>query len=100
MLMTTSELNVEYEVLGLVKGSCMEATHLGRDILAGLRKLVGGRVSQYADLLQNAREEAVEEMISEAEKLQADAVICVRFSTSTITSGAAEVIVYGTAVRM
>ena len=100
MIIATSDLRTDYEVLGLVRGSCMQATHLGRDILASLRKLVGGEVSEYADLLKRARDEAMREMTEEAEKLGANAVIGVRFSTASITSGAAEVIVYGTAVKI
>ncbi len=100
MLLATSDLRTEYEVLGLVRGSCMQATHLGRDILASLRKLVGGEVSEYADLLKRARDQAIAEMISDAADLGANGVIGVRFSTASITSGAAEVIVYGTAVKI
>jgi uncharacterized protein YbjQ (UPF0145 family) len=100
MLLATSDLRVDYEVLGLVKGSCMRAKHLGQDILAGLRKLVGGEITEYARLLEEAREEALRAMVSEAEALGANAVVAVRFATSTITTGAAEVIAYGTAVRI
>ncbi len=100
MLLATSDLRTDYEVLGLVRGSCMQATHLGRDILASLRKLVGGEVSEYADLLKRARDTAVEDMIEQGRELGANAIIGVRFSTASVTSGAAEVIVYGTAVRI
>lgn len=100
MLLSTVDLNTEYEVLGLVQGSTMRARHLGQDIVAGLRKVVGGEVSEYASLLTEARSKAIEEMIREAEKLGANAVIGVRLGTSTITTGAAEVIAYGTAVKV
>ena len=100
MILATSDLRTDYEVLGMVRGSCMRATHLGRDIMAGLRKLVGGQVNEYADLLKSARDEAIEEMTAEASALGANAIISVRFSTASITTGAAEVIVYGTAVRI
>lgn len=100
MIIATSDINANYEVLGLVRGSSMRATHLGRDILASLRKLVGGDVTEYADLLKNARERAIKEMTKEAEDLGANAVIAVRFSTASISSGAAEVIVYGTAIKI
>ncbi len=100
MLLTTCDINVDHKVLGLVKGSSMRAVHLGRDILASLRKLVGGTVSEYAELIDEAREQATKKMIAEAEKLGANAIIVVRFSTTTITTGAAEIIAYGTAVKI
>jgi uncharacterized protein YbjQ (UPF0145 family) len=100
MLLATSDLRVDYEVLGLVKGSCMRAKHLGQDIVAGLRKIVGGEITEYARLLEEAREVAIKGMIAEAEALGANAVIGVRFATSTITAGAAEIIAYGTAVKI
>lgn len=100
MLLTTCDINVDYKVLGLVKGSSMRAVHLGKDILASLRKLVGGTVSEYAELIDEAREQATKKMIAEAEKLGANAIIVVRFSTTTITTGAAEIIAYGTAVKI
>ena len=99
MLLATTDLKREYEVLGMVRGSDMKAVHLGKDITAGLRKLVGGKVGEYSDLLKEARDQALEEMMAEAEEMNADAVIGVRFATSTITSGAAEVVAYGTAVK-
>ncbi len=100
MLLSTVDLRTEYQVLGLVKGSSMKAKHLGKDIMAEIRKLVGGEVREYAELLTEAREEAIARMIAEADKLGANAVIGVRFATSTITSGAAEIIAYGTAVKI
>ncbi|MEW6524994.1 MAG: YbjQ family protein [Bacillota bacterium] len=84
----------------MVKGSCMRAKHLGQDIVAGLRKLVGGEITEYARLLEEAREAAIKGMVKEAEALGGNAVIAVRFSTSTITTGAAEIIAYGTAVKI
>ncbi len=100
MMLATSDLRAEYEVLGMVRGSCMQATHLGGDIMASLRKLVGGEVSEYSNLLKQARDEAIEAMIAEAKDMGANAIIGVRFSTASVTSGAAEVIAYGTAVRI
>lgn len=99
MLLTTTDLKRDYEALGMVRGSRMEAVHLGKDIVAGLRKLFGGDVKEYSGLLVEARKYAIAEMISEAEEMDADAVIGVRFATSAITSGAAEVVAYGTAVK-
>jgi uncharacterized protein YbjQ (UPF0145 family) len=100
MLLATTDLRTEYEVLGMVKGSSTKAKHLGKDIVAGLRKIVGGDVKEYAELLQEARDEAENRMIAEAEKLGANAVIGIRFSTSSISQGMAEMLAYGTAVRI
>ncbi len=88
------------EVLGLVRGSTVRAKHLGTDIVAGLRNLVGGEVREYAALLAGSREQALDRMIDEACGLGADAVIAVRVQTSMIQQGASEVLAYGTAVRL
>ncbi len=86
------------KVLGLVRGNSVRARHLGRDIQAGLRTVVGGKVGVYAELLEESRAEAVDRMVEEARKLGANGVVAVRLSTSQIMSGAAEVLAYGTAV--
>ena len=99
LLATTDTMNAEYEVLGMVKGSRVRARHLGHDIVAALRKLVGGEISEYAQLLEETREEAIQAMIAEARKLGADEVIGGRMMSNSITAGAAEMVVYGTAVR-
>jgi len=88
------------EVLGMVRGSTVRAKHLGTDIVASLRNLVGGEVREYASLLAGSREQAVDRMIDEAYQLGADAVLAVRMQTSQIQQGASEVLVYGTAVRL
>jgi uncharacterized protein YbjQ (UPF0145 family) len=88
------------EVLGMVRGNTIRAKHLGKDIMAGLRNIVGGELSEYTEMISEAREEALNRMLSDAEKLKADAVINVRFTTSQVASGAAEILVYGTAVRL
>ena len=85
--------------LGLVKGNTIRARHVGRDIMAGLRGLVGGELHEYTKLLAESREQALDRMIEDAQKLGADAVVGVRFQTSMILSGTAELLVYGTAVR-
>ncbi|HDC92234.1 MAG TPA: YbjQ family protein, partial [Candidatus Acetothermia bacterium] len=85
MLITTTEEVPGYEIieiLGLVRGNTVRARHLGRDILAGLRNVVGGEITEYTEMLSKAREEAVQRMISQAEELGADAVVGVRFATS------------------
>lgn len=86
--------------LGLVRGNTIRARHLGRDILASLRNVVGGEISEYTKLLGEAREQALDRMVEEAVELGADAIVAVRFSTSEVTSGAAEILVYGTGVKL
>jgi uncharacterized protein YbjQ (UPF0145 family) len=86
------------KTLGLVRGQSVRARHLGRDIQAGIRSIVGGKVGVYAELLEKSREEAIDQMTTEAEKLGANAVVAVRMSTADIMGSAAEVLVYGTAV--
>jgi len=88
------------ETLGLVKGNTIKAKHIGKDILAGLRNIVGGEISEYTETLNEARETSVKRMVEEAEKLGAEAVVCIRFTTSQVMSGAAELLVYGTAVKL
>ncbi|MBL1320069.1 MAG: YbjQ family protein [Methylophaga sp.] len=84
--------------LGLVQGSSVRAKHAGRDIMAGLKNLFGGELKGYTELLQESREEATNRMIEQAQATGANAILNVRFSTSSITAGAAEIYVYGTAV--
>jgi uncharacterized protein YbjQ (UPF0145 family) len=85
-------------VLGMVQGSVVRAKHIGRDIAAGLKNLVGGELKGYTELLVESRREAIRRMLAQAEQLGANAVVNVRFSTSAITQGAAELYAYGTAV--
>ena len=84
--------------LGLVRGNTIRARHIGKDIMAGLRNLVGGEVTEYAKLLAESREQALDRMVAEAEKLNANAITGVQFQTSVIMGGAAEMMAYGTAV--
>jgi len=88
------------ETLGLVRGSVIRAKHIGKDIIAGLRGLVGGEIKEYTEALSEAREIAIKRLIKEAEKLEADAIVCIRFTTSQVMAGAAELLVYGTAVKL
>lgn len=88
------------KTLGLVRGNTVRAKWLGKDFMAGLRNLVGGEIKEYTEMLTEAREEAVKRMITEAEKLEADAVINVRFETSQLTNSASEILAYGTAVKI
>ncbi|ACR11157.1 YbjQ family protein [Teredinibacter turnerae] len=86
--------------LGLVRGNTIRARHLGNDILAGLRSLIGGEITEYTKLIAESREQALERMLVEARELGADAVINLRFTTSTLAAGAAELLAYGTAVKL
>jgi len=86
------------EVKGLVQGNTIRAKHVGRDIAAGLKNIVGGELKGYTELLTEARRQAVERMIAQAQQLGANAVVNVRFTTSAVTQGAAELYAYGTAV--
>jgi uncharacterized protein YbjQ (UPF0145 family) len=88
------------EFYGVVSGSTVRAKHIGKDILAGLKNIVGGELTGYTELLQEARQEALDRMIQQAQSVGANAVVNVRFSTSNITQGAAELFAYGTAVRV
>lgn len=84
--------------LGLVQGSTVRAKHVGKDFMAGLKNIVGGELKGYTELLNEAREEAIERMKAQAQAVGANAILNVRFSTSSITQGAAELFAYGTAV--
>ena len=88
------------EHYGLVSGSTVRAKHVGRDIMASLKNIVGGELKGYTELLQESRQESVKRMMSQAEQLGANAVVNVRFSTSSVAQGASELYVYGTAVRV
>lgn len=88
------------EVLGLVQGNTIRAKHAGRDLMAGLKNMVGGELKGYTELLTEARREALQRMLGQAEQLGADAIVNVRFTTSAITAGAAEMYAYGTAVKL
>ena len=84
--------------MGLVQGSTIRAKHVGRDIMAGLKNLIGGEVKGYTQLLQQARDEATQRMVDHAGELGANAVVNVRYSTASVMQGAAEILAYGTAV--
>jgi uncharacterized protein YbjQ (UPF0145 family) len=103
MIITTTETipNKQIvEILGIARGSTVRARHAGRDILAGFKNLVGGEISDYTKLMADAREEAMQRMNEDAQKLGADAIVNIRFTTSTISQGAAEIMAYGTAVKL
>lgn len=88
------------EVLGLVRGSTIQSKNIGKDFMAGLKTIVGGEITEYTEMLENARQIAISRMVKSAEELGADGVINIRFATSNIMQGAAELLVYGTAVKL
>lgn len=101
MLLSTTDTICEKKIvrhLGLVRGNTIRARHIGRDVMAVLRNIVGGEISDYTKLLGEAREQALDRMVEDAQRVGANAIIGVRFSTSEVMASAAEIMVYGTAV--
>ena len=88
------------EILGIARGSTVRSRNIGRDIFAGLKNIIGGEIEEYTALQAQSREQALERMIKDAEKLNADAVMNLKFSTSLIMQGASEILAYGTAVKL
>ncbi len=101
MILVTTEYisGKETETLGIVKGTTIQSVHIGKDIGSAFKTLVGGELQSYNEMLNKARALATERMVREAEAMGADAVVAVRYSSSSVMQGAAEVMVYGTAVR-
>ncbi len=102
MIFVTTETLPDKKIiktLGTVRGSTVRARNIGRDIFAGLKNIVGGEISEYTQLLADAREQALQRMLQDAEQLGANAVVNVRFTTSQVMQGAAEMLAYGTAVK-
>ena len=103
MILTTTETIEGRSIastLGLVRGNTIRARHLGKDIFAVFRNIVGGEVTEYTKLMAESREQALDRLRNEATRIGADAVVGLRFTTSTITGGAAEILAYGTAVKL
>ena len=103
MIITTTEQvpgKSVSRILGVVKGNTIRSRHVGRDIMAGLKTIVGGEIKSYTQMISSAREEAISRMSEEAKKLGADAIVMVRFTTSSVMPQAAEVLAYGTAVKL
>ena len=103
MIITTQDELSDYEIvetLGLVKGNTIRARHIGKDILAGLRTLIGGEITEYTKMLAESREQSLDRLIKKAEEFGADAVVCLRFTTSAVMQGSAELLAYGTAVKI
>lgn len=88
------------ETIGVCRGSTVRARNIGRDLFAGLKNIVGGEIDEYTKLQAQSREQALQRMIKDAERLGADAIVNVRFTTSMVMSGAAEMLAYGTAVKL
>lgn len=100
LLVTTDSVpGRNVEALGLVKGSTIQSVHLGKDIMNGLKTLVGGELTSYNEMMDTARMLATQRMKEEAQKMGADAIVCVRYSSASVTQGAAELMAYGTAVK-
>ena len=103
MIVTTTEFipgkEIE-EILGIARGSTVRARNIGKDIFAGLKNIIGGEIDEYTKLQAQSREQALQRMINDAEKLNAEAIINVRFATSMVMQGAAETLAYGTAVKI
>ncbi len=103
MLITTQDRLDDYaisETLGMVRGNTIRARHVGKDILAGLRTLIGGEIVEYTKMLAESREQALDRMMADAKSQGADAIVGVRLTTSSVMQGAAELLAYGTAVKL
>ncbi|RKZ13063.1 YbjQ family protein [bacterium] len=103
MIVTPGSSVVGYKVvrtIGLVRGNTIRARNLGRDIMAGLKNLVGGEIEEYTKMMAEAREQALDRMVADAQSLEADAVLDVRFGTAYVMSSAAEILAYGNAVKL
>jgi len=103
ILISTTETIAGKEIsdnLGIARGSTVRARNVGRDFFAGLKNLVGGEISEYTRLLADSREEALQRMLIDGQRLGADAIVNVRFTTSNVMQGAAEILAYGTAVKL
>ena len=103
MIITTTESIPNkkiIEIVGISRGSTVRARNIGRDIFAGLKNIIGGEIQEYTKLQADSREQAIQRMIDDANKLGADAVINVRLTTSMVMQGAAEILAYGTAVKL
>jgi len=103
MIVTTTETipNREIrEIIGIARGSTVRARNVGRDIFAGLKNIVGGEISEYTKLQAQSREQAMQRMVEDAESLNADAIVNIRFTTTMVMQGASEILAYGTAVKL
>ena len=90
----------EFDIIGLVKGSVIQSKHIGKDIMSGLKTIVGGELNSYTEMMDEARGIATLRMVKEAEKLGADAIVTIRYTSAAVMQGAAEILAYGTAVKI
>jgi len=102
LMSTTNDIEGKQitKTLGLVKGNTIRAKHIGKDIMASLQTIVGGEIREYTEMLNDSRKEATQRMDEEAKRLDADAIVGIRFTTSAVMGGAAELLAYGTAVKL
>ena len=103
MIIASSSNIKDYEVVetfGLVMGNTIKAKWIGKEVISGIRQIIGGELVEYTDMMSEAREEAIQRMVSEAKELKANAIVDVRFTTSSVMANAAEILVYGTAVKV
>ncbi|MEC8090316.1 MAG: YbjQ family protein [Bacteroidota bacterium] len=103
MILSSTEIVANHtitETLGIARGSTVRSRNIGRDIFASLKNIVGGEIEEYTKLQADAREQALQRMINDAKKLDADAIVNVRFTTSVVAQGASEMLAYGTAVKL
>ena len=102
-LVTTQDEFTDFQIietLGLVKGNTIRARHIGKDILASLRTIVGGEITEYTKMLAESREQSLDRMMEQAKNMGADGIVCLRFTTSAVMQGSAELLAYGTAVKL
>ena len=101
MIVTTCDVvpGQQVQVLGLVRGNIVTSKHIGRDLMAGLKTIAGGEIKSYTDMISEGRNVAEQRMIAEAERLGADAIICMRFAGGSVMEGTVEMLAYGTAVK-
>ncbi|MEE9161938.1 MAG: YbjQ family protein [Candidatus Neomarinimicrobiota bacterium] len=103
MILTTQDTFEDRDIaatLGLVRGNTIRARHVGKDILAALRNIVGGEVLEYTKMMAESREQSIDRMVAEAKELGADGIVGIRFTSATVMGGAAEILCYGTAVKL
>jgi len=103
MLITTQDEFADHDIvetIGLVRGNTIRARHIGKDILAGLRTIVGGEITEYTKMLAESREQSIDRMVAEAKSKNANGIVAMRFVTSPVMQGSAELLAYGTAVRL
>ena len=103
MLIITQDEFVDYDIvetIGLVRGNTIRARHIGKDIIAGLRAIIGGEITEYTKMLAESREQSIDRMVAEAKSKNANGIVAMRFTTSPVMQGAAELLAYGTAVKI